>query len=327
MRRRARLDAPGTLHHVIVRGIEKRRIVDDEQDRENFMGRLGDLAQRLQTSVYAWALMTNHAHVFLRSGPQGISAFMRKFLTGYAGGYNRRHRRHGHLFQNGFKSIVVEEDAYFKELVRYIHLNPLRAGMVKSMKELGRYPWSGHSTLMGRVEYRWQDVGYVLKWFGKSLKPARQSYQRFVEQGIALGPQPQLVGGGLVRSAGGWSEIKALRRIGSREEGDQRILGSGPFVESILSEAELSNKYRLANLDRKKMASELIKSCCQEGSVSIEGLTGGSRLRQVSKVRVELAYRLTSELGLSLAETARLLGVSTSGVAKILSRSGGAKSK
>lgn len=322
MPRRARLDAPGTMHHVILRGIEKRRIVDDDQDRDMFVGRLGDLSQRLQTAVYAWALMTNHAHILLRSGPQGISSFMRKFLTGYAGGYNRRHRRHGHLFQNRYKSIVVEEDVYFKELVRYIHLNPLRAGMVKSIKELGRYPWSGHGALMGRVEYRWQDVAYVLKWFEKSLKQARPLYQRFVEQGIGLGRQPHLVGGGLVRSAGGWSEIKALRRIGSREKGDQRILGSGPFVENILNEAELAKRYRLANLDRKKMASELIEGCCQDSGVSIEALRGGSRLRHISKVRRELAYRLTSELGLTLAETARLLGVSTSGVAKILVRRG-----
>jgi putative transposase len=320
MPRAARLDAPGTMHHVIVRGIEKRCIVDDDQDRDRFVRRLGDLSQRLQTAVYAWALMTNHAHILLRSGPQGISAFMRKFLTGYAGGYNRRHRRHGHLFQNRYKSIVVEEDTYFKVLVRYIHLNPFRAGMVKSINALGYFPWSGHSALMGRVEYRWQDTACVLGCFGKRLKQARSIYQHFVEQGMALGRQPHLVGGGLVRSAGGWSEIKALRRIGSMEKGDQRILGSGPFVESILSEAELSKKYRLANLDRKKMASELIEGCCQKSGVFIEALSGGSRLRQVSKVRSELAQRLTTELGLSLAETAQLLGVSTSAVAKILSR-------
>lgn len=287
-----------------------------------FVGRLGDLSQRLQTAVYAWALMTNHAHILLRSGPQGLSAFMRKFLTGYAGGYNRRHRRHGHLFQNRYKSIVVEEDAYFRELVRYIHLNPFRAGMVKSLKQLDRYPWCGHSALMGKVEHGWQDIAYVLEWFGRSLKPARQNYQRFVEHGIAMGRQPHLVGGGLVRSAGGWSEIKALRRIGIREKGDQRILGSGAFVESILGEADLSKKYRLANIDRKRMASKLIDDCCQENSVSVEALRGGSRLRPVSKVRRELANRLTTELGLSLAETARLLGVSTSGVAKILVRMG-----
>ncbi len=119
MPRSARLDAPGTLHHVIIRGIEKRRIVDDDQDREVFVERLEQLSVDLKTPVYAWALMTNHAHLLIRSGPEGLPSFMRKLLTGYAINYNRRHHRHGHLFQNRYKSIVCEEDTYFKELVRF----------------------------------------------------------------------------------------------------------------------------------------------------------------------------------------------------------------
>ncbi|MFZ1986081.1 MAG: transposase [Desulfatitalea sp.] len=320
MPRRARLDAPGTLHHVIVRGIEKRKIVDDDQDRGKLIKRLGDLSQRTHTAIYAWSLMTNHAHLLLRSGPQGLATFMRKLLTGYAGGYNRRHSRHGHLFQNRYKSIVVEEDAYFKELVRYIHLNPLRAGLVNSLAALDRYPWSGHSILMGNNEYGWHESAYVLSWFGNRPQHARQAYRSFVEKGIEIGKQPHLVGGGLIRSAGGWSEIKALRRIGMQENGDDRILGGGTFVAHILSEADSANKYRLANLDKRQCASELIAHCCQENGISIQALSGGSRLRCVSKVRRELTCRLTGELGLSFAEVARLLGVSTSAVAKILVR-------
>ena len=114
----------------MVRGIERGKIVDDDTDRENFVSRLGDLSVDTQTSIYAWALMNNHAHILLRSSPIGLSDFMRRFLTGYAISYNRRHRRWGHLFQNRYKSIICDEDAYFKELVRYIHLNPLRAGLV-----------------------------------------------------------------------------------------------------------------------------------------------------------------------------------------------------
>ena len=102
MPRRARLDAPGTLHHVIVRGIERRRIVDDTADRKSFVERLGELADGTETSIYAWALMTNHAHILLRSSQIGLSGFMRRLLTGYAIYYNRRHRRWGHLFQNRY---------------------------------------------------------------------------------------------------------------------------------------------------------------------------------------------------------------------------------
>jgi len=318
MPRRARLDAPGTLHHVIVRGIEKRKIVDDDQDRSKFVEKLGETSQITQTAIYAWSLMTNHAHILVRSGTVGLSSFMRKLLTGYAGYYNRRHNRHGHLFQNRYKSIVVEEDAYFKELVRYIHLNPLRAKMVESMMGLDRYAWSGHSGIMGHKAYDWHDTAFVLNWFGKRRRSARLSYRNFVEKGIAMGRQPSLVGGGLVRSAGGWSEVKALRRIGTKEKGDDRILGSGNFVSHVLSEADLVNKYRLASLDRKKAALEIMAHCCQDSGISLQALSAGSRVREVSKVRHELSWRLTKELGLSFAEVARLLGISTSAVAKVI---------
>ena len=149
MPRQARLDAPGTLHHVIVRGIEKRRIVDDKIDQENFVSRMGGIAASTSTSIFAWALLNNHCHIFLRSSDFGLSRYMRKLLTGYVGFYNRRHRRHSHLFQNRFKSIVCEEEPYFLELVRYIHLNPLRARMVKTIEELDHYKWAGHGVLLG----------------------------------------------------------------------------------------------------------------------------------------------------------------------------------
>jgi len=151
MPRGPRLDAPGTLHHVIVRGIERRKIVDDDKDREDFVTRMGSIALDTGTSIYAWALMTNHAHILLRSSTAGLPTFMRRFLSGYAIWYNRRHRRYGHLFQNRYKSIVCEEDPYFKELVRYIHLNPLRAGMVETLAKLDRYKWCGHCVILSSL--------------------------------------------------------------------------------------------------------------------------------------------------------------------------------
>jgi REP element-mobilizing transposase RayT len=320
MPRSARLDAPGTLHHVIVRGIEKRTIVDDDVDRKNFVDRMKRLCQELQTPVYAWALMTNHAHLLLRSGSVGLSAFMRRLLTGYALGYNRRHRRHGHLFQNRYKSIVVEEDTYFKELVRYIHLNPLRAGIVNNLSKLDNYRWSGHSALMGRRADGWQDTDYVLKWFGNRKIEARRVYRQFVNEGISLGRQPQLIGGGLVRSAGGWSAVRALRRIGMHDKSDERILGGGVFVKQVLDTSGLADRYRLTNRDREKMASQMVVEHCREAGIHIQALAGGSRSREVSKLRYNLACKLTEELGLSYAETARLLGVSTSAVARIKMR-------
>ncbi len=104
---------------------------------------------------------------------------MRKLLTGYATGYNRRHKRHGHLFQNRYKSIVCEEEPYFLRLVSYIHLNPLRAGLAESLEDLERYPWSGHAVVMNRIRHEWQDRNYVLGYFGQRESSARKAYQEF----------------------------------------------------------------------------------------------------------------------------------------------------
>ena len=125
MPRQARLDAEGTLHHVIARGIERCTIFRDTGDREQFVNRLGELIEKTETTIYAWTLLPNHFHLLLRSAPEGLSGCMRRLMTGYAVTFNRRHRHSGHLFQNRFTSIVCEEEPYFLELVRYIHPSPL----------------------------------------------------------------------------------------------------------------------------------------------------------------------------------------------------------
>ena len=320
MPRRARLDAPGTLHHVIIRGIERCRIVTDVADRENFVKRLGELSTETKTTIYAWALMTNHAHILLRSSEFGLPGFMRRLLTGYAISYNRRHRRWGHLFQNRYKSIICDENAYFTLLVRYIHLNPLRARLVNSLEQLDRYRWCGHSTIVGKIKNDWQDRDYVLKWFGNKEGEANNAYRNYVKKGIAVGRCPELVGGGLIRSMGGWSAVKALRRSGDRELSDARILGSGEFVEQIIKEAETNTKYQLPVLDHHKKINELIIRICRDEKVSIEELKGGNRRREASRIRARIAIELVKTHGVALAEVARQLGVSTSAVSKIMKR-------
>jgi REP-associated tyrosine transposase len=137
---------------------------------------------------------------------------MRRLLTGYAVWYNRRHWRHGHLFQNRYKSILCQEGPYLLELVRYTHLNPLRAKIVKSLAESDRYPYSGHSAVMGKLQREFQGTDYVLRLLGEKVSAARQAYRAYVKKGIAQSRRPELVGGGLIRSVGGWSGVKAMRR-------------------------------------------------------------------------------------------------------------------
>ncbi len=249
MPRQARLDSPGTLHHVMVRGVEKRRIVDDETDRRNFVRRLGALAEETRTAIYAWALMSNHAHLLVCSGALGLAKFMRRLLTGYAVSYNLRHRRHRHLFQNRYKSIVCDGDSYFTELVRYIHLNPLSVGLVKDLKELEKYPYCGHGTILGRPASSWQDCDSVLAQFGRRASEATEAYRRFVAEGIALGRRPELVGGGLTRSAGNGLQSDHTDPV---ERGSYLMSGYWGVENLWSASLERRGHERSANLERER---------------------------------------------------------------------------
>ena len=247
MPRQARIDAPGALHHIIVRGIERRKIFKDDTDRYGFLDRLGKVLTETGTRCFAWSLIPNHFHLLLQTGQRPISAVMSRLLTGHAMAFNRRHRRSGQLFQNRYKSILCQEDTYLLELVRYIHLNPLRARLVADMKALDKHPFYGHAVIMGKVDYGWQDDTYVLKLFDNQKATARRLYKRFVDKGIGQGKRSELTGGGLIRSSGGWSAIKSLRKANIHIKSDERLLGDSDFVERVLKAAEESweRKYDL----------------------------------------------------------------------------------
>jgi REP element-mobilizing transposase RayT len=323
MPRRARLDSPGTLHHVIVRGIEGRNIVEDDNDRSNIISRLGNLAEETKTDIYAWALMPNHMHILLKSGSYGLSKFMRRLLTGYAITFNKRHNRNGHVFQNRYKSIVCDEDVYFKELVRYIHLNPLRVDLVKDMPSLDNYPWCGHSAIMGMNSREWQDINYVLSDFGATGKDSINNYRKYVEDGISEGRRNDLVGGGLVRTLGGWSQVISSRKRNDNVNCDDRILGKNEFVERVISEADSKIKGQVSVNIRITDANKLIQEICKNKKVNIAELKGGSRRGEIPEIRAYLAKLLPKYYGLTFAETARQLGVTTSAVSKIYSRNKG----
>jgi REP element-mobilizing transposase RayT len=247
MPRQARIDTPGALHHIMLRGIERRKIFRDNKDKDNFVDRLGDILKDTSTSCYAWALLSNHVHLLLRTGDYPIAKVMRRLLTGYAVTFNRRYKRHGQLFQNRYKSILCQEDPYFFELVRYIHLNPLRSKIVKDYLSLGKYKYCGHGVILGNKKNDWQDVDYVFGRFSKKKKIAQRQYKEYVAEGIEEGRRPDLMGGGLIRSLGGWAEARKLRKKERRLKGDERILGDSQFVLDTLKESgELfERKYEL----------------------------------------------------------------------------------
>jgi REP element-mobilizing transposase RayT len=304
----------------MVRGIERSKIFQDEEDRQAFVERIRSLVEETGTRILAWALMDNHVHLLIISGPFGLPTFMRRLLTGYAIGYNRRHQRFGHLFQNRYKSIICELDSYLLELVRYIHLNPFRAKVVKDLEELEKCAWCGHGILTGRRENDWQEKDFVLGFFGSKEKKAIEAYREFMEAGKDLGPRPELVGGGLIRSLGGWSAVLSLRQQGEKEAYDERILGGGDFVQAVLEEADQKLARQIRTRKKTGSLARIIKEQCREAGVNERELRSGSRRRAVSKLRRKLCFYLYRELGIPLAEIARQVGIGTTGVAMAVKR-------
>ena len=316
MPRQSRLDAPGTLHHVMGRGIETSKIFRTKKDREDFIDRLAELCRSGNWAVYAWALMPNHFHLLVRTGNEPLARSMRRLMTGYAINFNLRHKRRGHLFQNRYKSIVCQEDLYLLELTRYIHLNPLRAGLVPDLEALGRYPWSGHSALMGQVERDWQDTGTILAYFAGRSKEAVRRYKAFVAEGVDQGRRPELVGGGLIRSLGGWSQVLSLRRKGLRMAADDRVLGDGDFVEQIWAESAELGKETLRRKGPGVELETLAREIAADRGITETELRSGSRMRKVSEARRVFCRACVGELGYPAAAVARFLGVTTSAVVR-----------
>jgi REP element-mobilizing transposase RayT len=313
MPRLARLDAPGVFHHIIIRGIERRNIFRDNRDRENLLERLGKLLPETKTACYAWAFLPNH--FLLRTGEVPLATLMRRLLTGYVVSFNRRHKRHGHLLQNRYKSIVCQEDLYLQELVRYIHLNPLRAGIVPNLDALNSFPYCGHSALMGKRDRPWQNVDYVLHSFAKRVRRARREYFSYVEAGVGQRRRRDLIGGGLIRSLGGWAEAEKLRLRGQDHiKSDERILGDLDFVGSVLAQAEEHYTRQCALRRRGYDLEKIAERVAEIYQVKMREVLARGRQQQRVNARSLFCFWSVRELGNSLTALARRLGMSPAGV-------------
>jgi len=303
MPRQARLDYPGALHHVIGRGIDGAYVFKETRDKQEFLSRLKIILREKSFQIYAWCLMDNHFHLLVQTGKTPLAELMRSWLTGYAIYYNKAHQRKGYLFQNRYKSILCERDEYLLPLIRYIHLNPVKAKIV-SLSQLKEYPWTGHKELMNREKESLVDRDEVLGLFAVTEKQSIEVYMDYLKDDQSS--NADFMGGGLIRSLGGLEEA-AKANPNDKQMYDERILGSGEFVGEVLGrlEAEDNQKKIFKNLD------DLLTRAARYYKVEIDDIIQ-TRAKKVREARNILVFLGNACLGKSVTEMGKFLKIKAS---------------
>ena len=288
----------------------------DDGDRLDFLNRLEAVCADGAATVYGWCLMSNHFHLSFRAENKSLATTMRRLLSGYVTAFNQRHRRNGHLFQNRYKSTVVDDEQYFLALLRYIHLNPVRAKLVEDVRSLKDYLWTGHRVLMGKARMSFQDSDAVLGRFGARAGEARLELVKFMGDEGEREERKLFRGGGLVRSAGGYEALKKMSR-NEKWAFDERILGSGCFVESVLKQAEPEMLTpSMTESDRAVRFDQLITRVAAMANIDASLMTSGGRDRHLVRHRQILCFIAVKHLGMSLTAVGRSLNISKVAVLK-----------
>ena len=315
MPRQARIDLPGHLYHVIGRGIEQRDIYTDPKDCVDFLTRLEKCLCETGSKCLAFSLLPNHFHLLILRGHRPLAELMRRLMTGYAVHFNRRHKRVGHLFQNRYKALLCDKESYLMELVAYIHLNPLRSGLVGDLRGLQKYKWCGHGTLLGRNDHRFLAKDDVLAEFGSRLRSAVSKYGAFIAEHAGRFKHGELSGGGAVRSVRG-DILEVDEDFPTQKEkpaSDERILGEGDFVKSVLGKSKDEQDGKLA-------VSEIIRQVEGASGVTFEEIRSKSQARQTAKARALYCYLAKERCGLSGAQLMRQLRLSSGAISHLTHR-------
>jgi REP-associated tyrosine transposase len=285
MARKPRLHVPGALYHVIWRGNEKRQVFFDEDDYYRFYTLLEEGVSRFGYRVHGFCLMPNHIHLALQAGKDSLSTPMQNLAFRYTQAINRKLGRSGHLFQGRYKALLVDQDAYLLELVRYIHLNPVRAHMVADPAD---YPWSGHCSYLGRAGLAWLTTETVLGQLGDTVALARRRYARFIAEGIGQGHSSQFYGG----------------------TEDARVVGDDRFVERLQRATSGVQRRSAVDLDM------LVAYVCNGFGLSEKELRAAGRQRQQARARALIGWLAMETRATTVTAVAARFGREPSGLSR-----------
>lgn len=274
MARKPRIHLPGGLYHVIFRGNGGQDVFLTAADRYRFYLLLQEGTHRFGYRVHAFCLMTNHIHLAVQIGEIPLSRGMQNLSFRYTRWINRRENRTGHLFQGRYKAVLVDGDSYLLELVRYIHLNPVRAGLVASPEE---YPWGSHRAYLGRETLPWLTTDWLLASFGEQVDRARAAYATFVLDGVAEERRPEFHGAGV----------------------DSRLLGDDDFLDKCLSGS--------GGMPLRLTARQIIDQVCRAYRFDASILQAKSQRRKASEARAAAGWLARESGCVTLTEIAGLV--------------------
>lgn len=287
MARRPRYHFPSTIYHVIMRGNDGQPIFFSDEDRCRMCLLIQEGVERFGHAIHAFCFMSNHVHLAVQVDEKSISHIIQNLAFRYTRYYNKRHDRYGHLFQGRFKSIVIDSHCYLKELIRYIHLNPVRAHLVQNAET---YLWSSHRAYLLLDEYVWLDSDKILKNFGSSRQEAMIHYQSYIQNEPAVDVT---------------MNIKSGYSNG--------ILGGEEFVDEFFSKVEQVEK-------RELILSEVVSGICKHFDISLKDLCSPGKQKFESYVRATLALLVRESDNLSFEELAVYLRREPSGLSKLATR-------
>jgi putative transposase len=293
MPRKPRIHNPGAVYHVILRGNARQDIFFNTEDRRRFHVLLQEGIKRYGYRLHGYCLMTNHLHLVIQVGEVPLSRIMQNLSLRYTKWINWRHNRIGHLFQGRYKAVMVEADNYLAQLVAYLHLNPVRAGIGKDAID---YPWSSYRAYLGLEQVPWLTTEPVLSQFSSREKRARELFREFMEECVHEGHRPEFHG---------------------KNAYDGRVFGNDTFVDEVLR----NESTELAAVTIDNVLAAVHEVCC----LSVEEMRSPSKGIQVSEGRALAAWGVLNFSDGTLTELGKSVGrdVTTlsSAAKRLLSRS------
>jgi len=259
----------------MLRGNHGQDVFFDEADRSRFYLLLQEGIERFKYRIHAVCLMSNHVHLALQVHKTPLSRIMQNLSFRYTQYYNRRREKAGHLFQGRYKALLIDADSYLVELVRYIHLNPIRAGMVERPDA---YPWSSHRAYLGLENFPWLTTNWIYSQFAQHSDESRKGYEQFVADGLHDGYRPEFHRGSF----------------------EGRALGEDRFIEEALARAE-------EPINGHPSIESIVAAVCSVYQISKSEISSRTRARKISEARALTALLVREAEGVTLVELGKCL--------------------